>query len=56
MEAKRFVVMGAGDVGSYLARALSSDGHVVTIIDLDDRSDISVRELSRRGLHQPTDI
>ncbi len=36
MEAKRFVVMGAGDVGSYLARALSSDGHVVTIIDLDE--------------------
>ena len=36
MAAKRFVVMGAGDVGGYLARRLSADGHVVTIIDSDE--------------------
>ena len=35
MEARRFVVMGAGEVGRHLARSLSADGHTVTIIDSD---------------------
>ena len=35
MQIKRFVVMGAGAVGSHLARMLSADGHEVTIIDSD---------------------
>jgi trk system potassium uptake protein TrkA len=35
MNEKRFVVMGAGEVGRYLARSLSADGHVVTIVDID---------------------
>ncbi len=33
MESKRYVVMGAGEIGSYLARSLSADGHSVTVID-----------------------
>lgn len=35
MSTKRFVVMGAGEVGRYLARSLSSDLHDVTLIDSD---------------------
>lgn len=35
MVPKRFVVMGAGEVGRYLARSLSADGHNVTLIDSD---------------------
>lgn len=35
MRARRFVVMGAGEVGYHLARSLSADGHRVTVIDLD---------------------
>lgn len=35
MDAKFYVVMGAGEVGSYLARALSGEGHNVTVIDND---------------------
>jgi trk system potassium uptake protein TrkA len=44
MVAKRFVVMGAGDVGGYLARALSLDGHEVTIIDSDEDKRAFVEE------------
>jgi trk system potassium uptake protein TrkA len=33
MEAQRFVVMGAGQVGFHLARSLSQDGHQVTVIE-----------------------
>ncbi len=44
MEAKRFVVMGAGDVGTYLARTLSADGHAVTIIDSDEEKRVLVEE------------
>jgi trk system potassium uptake protein TrkA len=35
MDAKRYVVMGAGEVGRYLARSLSAAGHRVTLIDSD---------------------
>ncbi len=35
MDAKRYVVMGAGEVGRYLARSLSAGGHTVTLIDSD---------------------
>ncbi|MEE2674480.1 MAG: Trk system potassium transporter TrkA [Myxococcota bacterium] len=44
MEAKRFVVMGAGAIGGYLARVLSSDGHTVTIIDSDEEKRALVEE------------
>lgn len=35
METKRYAVMGAGEVGCYLARILSAEGHHVTLIDSD---------------------
>ncbi len=35
MDQKRYVVMGAGEVGCHLARTLSADGHAVTLIDVD---------------------
>jgi len=35
MDAMRFVVMGAGEVGLYLAETLSGEGHDVTMIDSD---------------------
>lgn len=35
MTAKRFLVMGAGEVGFHLAESLSRDGHDVTVIELD---------------------
>ncbi len=35
MDPKRFVVMGAGEVGRYLARSLSDERHEVTLIDSD---------------------
>ncbi|MFK7897872.1 MAG: Trk system potassium transporter TrkA [Myxococcota bacterium] len=35
MKNKRYVIMGAGEVGRYLARSLSADGHSITLIDSD---------------------
>ncbi len=35
MSSKHFTVMGAGEVGCYLARSLASEGHRVTVIDSD---------------------
>ncbi|MEM7048647.1 MAG: Trk system potassium transporter TrkA [Acidobacteriota bacterium] len=35
MEPKRYVVMGAGEVGFHLARTLSQEGHHVTVIERD---------------------
>lgn len=35
MESQRYVVMGAGEVGFHLARALTQDGHKVTLIERD---------------------
>jgi len=34
MEPRRYVVMGAGEVGFHLARSLSQEGHHVTVIEL----------------------
>jgi trk system potassium uptake protein TrkA len=33
---QRFTVMGAGEVGLYLSKTLSADGHEVTLVDLDE--------------------
>ncbi|MCH7709698.1 MAG: Trk system potassium transporter TrkA [Myxococcales bacterium] len=33
MDQKRYVIMGAGEVGRHLARTLSVEGHAVTLID-----------------------
>ena len=35
MAKSHFTIMGAGEVGSHLARTLSAEGHRVTLIDLD---------------------
>ncbi len=37
MESRRYVIMGAGEVGSHLARMLSSDGHRVVLVDREPR-------------------
>jgi trk system potassium uptake protein TrkA len=44
MSAKRYVVMGAGEVGRHLARSLSAHGHEVTVIDFDPEKQRSVEE------------
>jgi len=44
MNAKRYVVMGAGEVGTFLARSLSADGHTVTLIDSDPAKGRMVEE------------
>ena len=44
MKARRYVIMGAGEVGRYLARNLSSDGHTVTVIDPDPAKQRLVEE------------
>ena len=35
MQPKKYVVMGAGEVGFHLARSLSREGHDVTVIEID---------------------
>ncbi len=35
MKTKKYVVMGAGEVGFHLARSLSREGHNVTVIEID---------------------
>ena len=60
MDEKRFVVMGAGEVGRYLARSLSADGHIVTLIDSDSAKGRLVEEqldvgfVLGNGSHVPT--
>jgi trk system potassium uptake protein TrkA len=60
MAEKRFVVMGAGEVGWYLARGLSADGHAVTLIDSDPAKGRLVEEqldvgfVLGNGSHVPT--
>ena len=44
MSDRHYVVMGAGEVGRYLARGLTSDGHAVTIIDDDPAKQRLVEE------------
>ncbi|MDX1645239.1 MAG: NAD-binding protein, partial [Thermoanaerobaculia bacterium] len=58
MSAKRFLVMGAGEVGYHLAESLARDGHKVTVIELDkakaerikDQLDITV--IQGNGAHR----
>lgn len=60
MDAKRYVVMGAGEVGSYLARSLSADGHTVALIDNDPgkrrlvEEQLDVGFVLGNGSHVPT--
>ena len=35
MKPRRYLVMGAGEVGFHLARSLSEEGHDVAVIELD---------------------
>lgn len=59
MERQRFVVMGAGEVGFHLAKALSGEGHSVTVIEsdserqqrVDDELDVAV--VAGNGAHLP---
>ena len=57
---KRFTVMGAGEVGVYLARSLASEGHRVTVIDSDpSRRQLVEEQLDAafvlgNGAHVPT--
>ena len=44
MQPRQFVVMGAGEVGSHLARSLSSEGHRVTVIELDPEKKERIEE------------
>jgi len=37
MKSRRYLVMGAGEVGFHLARSLSEEGHDVAVIELDPR-------------------
>lgn len=60
MGSKSFVVMGAGEVGRYLARSLSVDGHSVTLVDNDPQKQQLVEEqfdvgfVLGNGAHVPT--
>ncbi len=59
MERKRYVVMGAGEVGYHLARTLSAEGHDVVLIDADPvrvaRADeeLDVLTVLGNGAHVP---
>ncbi|MCR9093506.1 MAG: Trk system potassium transporter TrkA [bacterium] len=60
METRRFVILGAGEVGRYLASQLSVQGHRVTVID-EDLGKVSVVEdqldvqfVLGNGSHIPT--
>lgn len=44
MDRRRYVVMGAGEVGRYLARTLSADGQDVTLVDSDPAKQASVED------------
>jgi len=44
MAQKHYVVMGAGEVGRYLARSLTADGHEITLIDSDPAMQQRVEE------------
>lgn len=59
METKRFVVVGAGEVGFHLARSLSLEGHDVTVIELDPlkieriEDELDVLGIAGNGAHHP---
>ena len=60
MENRKFVVMGAGEVGRFLARGLSADGHTVTLVDPDTSKQVVVEDqldvgfVLGNGSHVPT--
>ena len=45
MTPRRYLVMGAGEVGFHLAQSLSSEGHQVDVIELDKAKAKRVRDL-----------
>lgn len=59
MDSKRYVVMGAGEVGCYLARSLSAEGHAVTLVDRSPakrrmvEEQLDVRFVLGNGTHVP---
>jgi trk system potassium uptake protein TrkA len=59
VDEQRFVVMGAGEVGFHLARALSQQGHSVVVLDLDRRKlrrveeELDVSAICGNGTHVP---
>lgn len=59
MERKRYVVMGAGEVGFHLARTLSEEAHDVVIVDQDPRpieradEELDVLTVLGNGAHLP---
>ena len=59
MNKKRYVIMGAGELGRHLARTLSADGHDITIIDSDPaKGDLLEEQLDvgfvpGSGIHVP---
>jgi len=60
MDARRYVVMGAGEVGVHLARSLSVEGHRVSLIDSDPdkrrmvEEQLDVAFVLGNGSHVPT--
>lgn len=59
MQAKKYVVMGAGEVGFHLARSLSRRGHDVTVIEIDPATiariedELEVRVVRGNGSRPP---
>jgi len=59
MERRRYVVMGAGEVGYHLARSLSQEDHDVVVIDLDPvrveriNEELDVLVVPGNGAHLP---
>jgi len=49
---KRYVIMGAGEVGCHLARTLSAQGHRVTVVDNDPSKRQIVEEQLDAGFVQ----
>ena len=60
MDARRFVIMGAGEVGRYLAGRFSLQAHDVTLVDLDPakavvaEEQLDVQFVLGNGSHIPT--
>lgn len=59
MAQQRYVVMGAGEVGFHLARSLSTEGHDVTVIEVDAarreriEEELDVLVIGGNGAHPP---
>ncbi len=60
MDPRKFVIMGAGEVGRFLARGLSSEGHAVTVVDHDHHKQAAIEDqldvgfVLGSGSHVPT--